>query len=463
MLKSFKKRADFYILQGVGLSLFEHVINFIRNILLVRFIGADFYGRYQYILAALFLVDIGSVGLDSILRRFFHSANNRQKLKIFRANILVKTISFSFIGSVVIFYLSRSTNKIFHDNLSLILYLLFYFFLNSILGALVAVAQGLGHYNESNSNSFFVSIFSFILFLFGFYFLDLTVYNFFLFYLAIGLIQTILLIFLYLKLIKSSFGLIVFFKISIGFKETILEGVWSYRSYILPQYMSYVSGYFINNVPALMLGSAHQFDTIAYLELIKKMFRLVHKMVPKVVKSMVKIIVAKQEADDFSEKWKRYVLSYMLATFAIGIIMFVFSFQIITIYGFEFNNVIKNIFFLFSFFLTFGAWGQSIDFLIFADKSTYSSFITGFIRQLYVVSAYLYIGHSANAFNLSFILVSSMAFQMIYLVGWIFVKHPKLRGLQSICALIILLQIVVMDFMAKNDLYLKLNLVKYFR
>lgn len=456
MLSILRRKTNKTLVQTFGTQIFEIGLSFIRNILLIRYIGLEIFGKYQYLVALLAFIDFGYASFDSIIRRFFVEEQIDQQKNIVWSNLIIKIVSYCLIGGAVFIY-GYLSKEFLSEHYELLAILLIYFFFNNILNTITAVAQGLEMYSVINLTNMVLNTFIFLIFLSVYLLRLFPTSEFLFFYIGLnGLMALGKLSFFSYSIHREKPNL---FKVpKVLFFDLFRDGVWNYRAYFSPLIMGNLCGYVINFVPSLILGSKQEFENISYLEIIKKIFRFIHKLVPTTVRTMLATIVARKKESDFPQKWRSYALSYISFSIIAGLGMFFFSVPIMSIYKVEYVSTLKYLFALYAFYLSLGAWSQSTEFLVLSSLSTYALFWNSLLRQIYVVAGYILVGVNATPVTLSIVTVSSVMVSVFQMSYWVWRKERALASIQmSILGLIIFQSILVL-IMVYFDLYLKIRI-----
>jgi hypothetical protein len=243
-----------------------------------------------------------------------------------------------------------------------------------------------------------------------------------------------------------------------SFYEIFHVGLWKFRAYLYPQLVGNLSGYVINFIPILLLGHKAEFDKISYLEIIKKLFKYIHKIIPTAVRGMVPSIVEKAREKSFPSKWNKYTLTYMSFAMLLGIAMFFISEPVMSIYKVDFNETIKKLFLIYSLFLVWGAWAHSMDFLALAGTSAIPMSVNYFSRQAFAVVGYCLIFDQLNPVTLSMVTVSSVLVSVVIYIYWIYRYKKELFPYQKWAFLLAVGQLAVMLILYALDIRIRFSI-----
>jgi len=445
---NFKGRVNQIIFQTLAVQSLEIGISFLRNLMLIRYVGGEAYGKYQYLIAALALLDLSVLNLDNIIRRFLAEADVEQKKTIIRSNLIVKYSFFALVAFGLSFFRESLGSQY-----TIIFLLGFYFLTSSLLNTFVAIAQGMEVFSEINRFSSLNSILSFLAIAVAYFLFNMSPESFLILHIIVNILMALANLYLISRLVfRRNFEI---FKApqGLGLIETLNQGIWQYRAYHLPAMMSGPAGYLKTYVPSILMGRLGMFESVAYYEIVKKIYGILHKFVPKTVRSMTATVVRKKQSPEFVKKWTNYNLNYILLMILIGIGMYALSPLVMGLYKVEFNSDVQFLFFVFSFYLTVGAWGQAIEFLVNASSSTMGIFYSALGRQIYFIVAYALVFESASVKSLSIILILASLTSLVQMLFWLYRNEKRFILLQFKCLALIAVQFMVMVIFYHYDLY----------
>lgn len=428
------------IIQTLGSQSLEIIIGFFRNMMLIRYIGGETYGKYQFIVAALALMDMSFLNVDIILRRFLPVEESvLQKKIIIWSNIAFKHSAFLIMIFGLIFF-TRPEGF----NLRIVVLLTGYFYCSNILNTAQALAQSLEIYSKINFFNSLNTLLGFLALTFVYVFLRPSSLDFLAIYIVINVLVALANIAFSFQSIRKMSSELFSFPRGINYFGLIDQGIWKYKAYYMPTVLTGISGYLKSYLPSILLGRAQQFEGVAYFEIVKKIYGIIHKLIPNVVRSMMTTLLKKKQDPAFIKKWRNYTLAYLGLMALAGVIAYVLSPLVLRLYRIPFYQDAQFLFYIYAFYLTIGAWALAIGFLVHVSESTVSIFFTSLARQIYIIIAYYFIAKSLSVRSLAIIIVSSAFVSLFYMLHWLWKNEKRLLLLQLQCLILMALQVFVM-------------------
>jgi O-antigen/teichoic acid export membrane protein len=452
MLKVLKRKTNSIIIETLSSQMLELIVSFIKNVVIIRYVGVGVFGQYQFLVALFVFIDFGVSALDGVLRRFYGEGSAAERSEILFANIALKLLIY-LLGCLGVFGYVAANHQIAVDR-EILLFLAAYFLCNSVFTTVSSLAQGLKMFRTINQSNAILSIGTLLVFLFAYFLGGLAPREFLFFYLYLNAAAVIC----KLSYLLWSLGLEPFLNFrSLKLDRVFETGLWRHRSYLYPQIVGNLSGYIINFLPVLLLGHKAQFDQISYLEVIKKIFKYIHKIIPTAVKGMIPTVVDKAKEKQFPKKWGGYTFTYMAFALFLGMTLYVFAEPIMGVYKIPFEEVINQLFIVYAFYLVWGAWAQSMDFLVLSGRSTLPMSINYFGRQLFAVGGYILIFDQLSPVSLAVVAVSSILISVAIYVVWIYRYKKEFLVIQGWAFGIAFSQAIIMLLMYYTDSRLKMN------
>lgn len=427
-------------------QVFDIILGFLKSLLVVRICGANLYGQYQYIAQL-----AGAVGpfhqfLYRIPERFFVTEKQNRAYLLW-ANILThSTILFCFsfgIYFLIDFGLLEIPANF--QSLKWVFILLLVIPFNNIFKTLNSyILRSFERYHILTQTS--VAL--------GFLNLFTTAFIYFIPNKDSFLkLELILLSVVFLEVMSTIFFSFYIYKHKVySFPkiptlnpiELFKKGVWAHKSYVLPLVGQYFSGYLRNSLPALLLGNVSQFETVTYYQVAKKIFSICHRIIPTSIRIMLPTVVLKKYDPEFSKRWKKYCLCYMMITLS-GACLFYFSKNLVLyFYNLPPKIYVSDVFFFFSISLVSGAWAHANEPLILAKKDTSILFPISLVRQMLWVLLIFLLRDQLNASTFSMVnFVSSLipAFSLAY---WVAKKVPDQLNPQFIYLGFVLVSVAIL-------------------
>jgi O-antigen/teichoic acid export membrane protein len=352
--------------------------SFFRTLLLIRFVGSEVYGRFQYIFALLVIADFICTNLDLVIKRYI-SERAEIANEILSINILLKIFSFS-VSALALFAYFYMSGDLGDDSkwkwIAILIGARIFIglFKNTFGGALQAVRQyHLINYVENITN---------LVLLVG-----LVVLAFGLNQKGTDLIVSLNILWMFLMIVgflviarafKRRFGEFQF-RLS---KNAVKVGLLDFKSYFLPLMGTSVSGYLKLYLPAVLLGQNALFHEVAYYEVTKKIFGVVYKQIPAILLTLVPSIKEARKSANFLQGWSRGMLIYFSLNFLFGLFIFFFGPLIFHLYKIAWSQEISQIVLVFSIGLLAGGWLQAHQLLVFTENSTSVVLLSSILRQL---------------------------------------------------------------------------------
>lgn len=351
---NFLKNTTFIGISNI-LNLF---ISFFTSILFVRMIGADIYGRYVYITAFIAIIPIWYNSFDQILIRFGSLEEQRLQQTYLKATIIIKILFFFISASTLMIYLVEFENHYLQNEVFriVILTLMFKEFIaifNTSFSTIINI----------NKKYILLSIFSLLNVLIYFcsvcllYFLgqkdqEVLIYTTNIKWIG-ALIVTCATFFSSYKLLNQSF--ISYFRISKSEFLTIFSK--EKLKYFVPLQLVTIQSYFKLYLPNIFLGNLTSYENVSYFEITRKLFSIIHKFAPKILKIFIPSLLELKEKNYklFESNYLKYSYTYFVSISFISILMLLLDSYIAQLFNLDYNSKLHTVYFLFSLDLMLGA------------------------------------------------------------------------------------------------------------
>jgi len=420
-------------------------VSFLSSIILVRMLGTEMYGKYIYIVAIAAMLPIWYSALDSILIRFGPLKNVAIKIIYLKSIIAVKLLIFLVLVFALSYYIYLFEEEVVrNDSLILIVVLLIAKEFISIFKASFAAVVNIYEKYYFLALVSFINALAYLMFVSGASIICADDENFLVYIVSYTLIAaTITLIVSRTaanKLLGVEYGV---FDIRIkDFSNLYSEGKIKYFGPLqLVSIQSYIKLY----LPQILLGDLSTFNNVAYYEIARKIYKIVHSFIPKILNLFMPTII--KEKDDnflnFVKQFKKYSIAYVLMIFFISSVLLYMNAHISKLYIIENVETWSLLFFVFSVDLVLAAIGNLHNIIIrigdntvgILNASILRTFIGGIIMY-YLIQDYGIEGAGYGKMVDTFILTS-----MLILYSYKYINIIKYVSPIFICSVLLLWEI----------------------
>lgn len=333
------------------LTVISMIASFLSSILIVRLLGAELYGKYIYLTALIAILPIWYTAFDQILIRFAPEESTEKKIELLKGVIFLKILFFLLLSSIFSIYIfTFERNFIQQDNIFLLVMILllckeFITIFQTSYSAIINIYEkyiSLTFASVANSIIYllFIFIISFqnfshkkILFLMTFFMLTGT----FLTYLFSRHLAN--------KLLKINYSL---YNISLSNIKNIF--VRNKIMYFGPLQFTNIQSYLKLYLAQLLLANFTTYTNVAYYELIRKIFTITHKFIPKIMDLFIPSLIYKKNQDHlkFLFHLKQYSMFYFLSVSLLALLLFYNSNILFNVYNLEYTKDAQLMTFIFS-------------------------------------------------------------------------------------------------------------------
>ena len=333
-----------------ALNILAMALSFFSSILIVRILGADIYGKYIYIIAIISSLPIWYISFDQVLVKFGSVESVENKIQYVKGIIVLKTMIFFAVLIFLIMYLYFFEKEFLNSKLFLFVILVL------IVKQLVDLVQKtfatiVNVYEKYLLLSFTTVAKSIIyaMFISLMYFLEIES-KVLLYYICIfTLIASFVTLFMTIKyannLLMKKYSI---FHVNIIDIRTVLDK--DKLKYFGPLQLVSIQSYLKKYLPQLLLGNMSSFSDVAYFEILRKSYQIIHKFIPKMMDLFFPSLIIRKKRDEnkFTIFLKNYSKIYFLFVSLLSISIFIFSKQLLTSFDLQYTFEAQQISFILS-------------------------------------------------------------------------------------------------------------------
>jgi len=333
-----------------ALNILAMALSFFSSILIVRILGADIYGKYIYIIAIISSLPIWYISFDQVLVKFGSVESVENKIQYVKGIIVLKTMIFFAVLIFLIMYLYFFEEEFLNSKLFLFVILVL------IVKQLVDLVQKtfatiVNVYEKYLLLSFTTVAKSIIyaMFISLMYFLEIES-KVLLYYICIfTLIASFVTLFMTIKyannLLMKKYSI---FHVNIIDIRTVLDK--DKLKYFGPLQLVSIQSYLKKYLPQLLLGNMSSFSDVAYFEILRKSYQIIHKFIPKMMDLFFPSLIIRKKRDEnkFTIFLKNYSKIYFLFVSLLSISIFIFSKQLLTSFDLQYTFEAQQISFILS-------------------------------------------------------------------------------------------------------------------
>lgn len=375
------------------------ILSFIKSIIIIRIAGAHLFGYYQYIYALLMPPLLFSPSFDWLILRFYNSENADRQYVLW-GNIYSK-FAYLFLSVGYFVLISFNQERFYQaEHLSLLVFLITIQLntanFKSLPLNLLSISKQYKQQNILEISTTLIWLLSVIIIKLAF---NISPLNFLHFLVLFAILSDLFFITYYNTYLAREN--IIQWSRPLGIKNSFSKGVYQYKSYFLPFIGNDLAGYLKNYLPVYLMGRIGAFEAYSVFHIAKKLFTVIHKIIPKVLRGMLPSIVEKSSEPLFEKKWRLYSFKYVLLMFLVGNMLMILSPGIYElVYKIQLQQSDLMILMNFSLYLTLGALAQTCMMRVYLQSETKISLIHSFITNLFWI---VFFTTFHNQLNTSFI------------------------------------------------------------
>lgn len=375
-----------FVVMGFGL---------LQSILFVRYLGAEFYGAYQYIMAALALLAVFYSHLDQAIGRFFSTADNQKKAEIVFAILAVKMVIFLVIFPLLLglWWLFLAHKPVWQSVLaypgivltSVIICISQFSML--FFNTLSQVGVGLQQYRLVTILNTATSAIIVLLLLIIVYSDGLNVsHGLPLFIGGQLIVQILMALFLYYMICKVWPEGRRLFAICFHDVRGVVVRTFSvdFRRYILPLQVTSVTGYLRQYLPGFALGVFFGMTEVGYFRIVQQIFTMIHKFVPGLLNFIFPGFVQAwdRDRDHFRKRYRLASVLYVLLVACVGLVILLFDGPLLSLWRISITDLGEGLILIFALKIVFAAAGIVELQIYFLGKDTRSILIISPVREV---------------------------------------------------------------------------------
>lgn len=357
------------------------ILLFLVSVITINNIETKMYGVYVYLIALSAIVPVFYSAFDSLLLRFTVSESKKNQMTYMFTIIICKLAVFVIVTPIMFFYVYHFEQEIMLDETYELIFIALVFreFMRVFINSYTGIINIYEKYILLSKFAVF-SAFSSL----AFVFITSNLLNLesesFLFYLIVFQVVLSIIAFSFNFYIANKF---IKFPLIPNQFDFNLVGQKRNLSYFLPLQLVSFQSYLKLYLPQVFLGNVTTFEDLGIFDILRKIFNIIHKIVPKVTSLFLPSFIKLKESDpsSFELKFSKYSLIYSLLMMFVGVLIIIFSDLILYIFGLESTQITAIMFILFSYETFLGAIGHTLTMYVKTLETTRLIFYSSFVRD----------------------------------------------------------------------------------
>ena len=378
-----------------------HVIvigfSFLASVFLVKSLDANLYGKYIYLVSIIAILPLLFNSFDQILIRFGSVEKVEKQILYLKGIIFCKKLIF--LLSLVFLYVWMINFELILLEDKLFIHLLIIMLIKELVLLVQNSLKTIININEKYmiiSSIEFIRSATYACVIISAYFLSIDSHNMLMTVVYFNLISE-LLIFIYVFNTASKLLENKLFNLSFRINSIKLIFNKEKLNYFGPLQLVSFQSYLKQYLPQILLGKIATYNEVAYYEVIKKIYNIIHKFTPKMTELFLPSIIKTKTKDEmmFIHKMNSFGIYYTVAISFISLVIFYSDELILNMFSLTYFEGVNSIFLLFSLNLIVGSIGQLNNIIIKTSDTTkgilYASIIRtviGSVLLVYLVSNY---------------------------------------------------------------------------